>query len=100
MDLVSIRSDLTLAWQIALAGAALAVAALAPPAHGALLAVPLSGEPMGRIVDVALAHGATIAGAGPLPGSVVLRGDRARLAAPLRAHGVLLLAGSKPLCGG
>lgn len=84
--------------QLLLVTIGLAIAAVRPPLHGALLAVPLTGATQGELIDLAMANGATIDGRGVLPGSLVVRGDRARLSAPMRAHGVLLLAGVPGLC--
>lgn len=93
------RNVVTTAVQLFLVTGGMAATALAPPAHGTLLAVPLTGGTAADTINLALARGAAIEGEGPFAGWIVLRGDRDRLAAPLRAHGILLLAGSPATCG-
>ena len=53
---------------------------LAPPASGKMLVVPLSGQGSGGVVRAALSGGARLIGAGPLPGSMVVFGNRGRIA--------------------
>ena len=80
------------------AGIVLALLALAfrPPATGLLLMVPLTTEAERTAMAGALAGGAFIVARGPLEGSLVVAGSRARLA----RRGVLLLAAPPSLCGG
>lgn len=84
--------------QLLLAATGMAAAAVVPPAHGAMLAVPLTGGSAGETINIALANGATVEGMGVLAGSVVVRGERARLAAPMRAHGIVLIVAASALC--
>ena len=84
--------------QTTLAVCGLAAAALAPPARGSLLAVPLGGASAADIVNLALAHGGSVEGRGPWGQTMVLWGERDRLASAMRASGVVLLAGSPELC--
>ncbi|WCT75390.1 hypothetical protein PQ455_04820 [Sphingomonas naphthae] len=70
---------------------------LAPPARGQFLLVPVTGHGAAMIA-VAAGHGARLVGLGPLPASIVVEGDRDRLAAPLRAEGVLMLAAPATGC--
>ena len=72
--------------------------ALAPPAQGTMLLVPLAGQPESRIVAIALAQGATLVQRGPLPSSVIVYGKRASLLGPLSRAGVLTLSGGAVGC--
>ena len=62
-----------------------------------MLLVPLNGEP----VSIATVNGlrATPLPAGPLPGSLVVEGDRGPASA-LWLQGVLVLAAPEAICGG
>lgn len=81
--------------QLVLAMLALAVVAFTPPAQGRMLLVPLDGRPVSRAAIAAAA--ATPLRAGPLPGSWVVDGNRARLSG-LWAQRVLVLAAPAALC--
>ncbi|ONF95625.1 hypothetical protein [Sphingomonas jeddahensis] len=82
--------------QIAVGIAALAMLALAPPAHGAMLLVPLmSDAPAARL---ARDSHALLLEQGPA-GSLVVLGDRQTLFWPLLRAGVLAVAAPVPLCG-
>ena len=72
--------------------------ALAPPAQGTMLLVPLAGQPESRIVAIALAQGATLVQRGPLASSVIVYGKRASLLGPLSRAGVLTLSGGAVGC--
>ena len=94
-------------WNIALAGsqvglalAALVAIDLAPPTSGPILLLSASGMQQGRLVDLATESGALPLGSGPLPGSIVVQGERSALAKAALPAGVLVLAGSSRLCGG
>ncbi|MFD1786869.1 hypothetical protein ACFSC3_04715 [Sphingomonas floccifaciens] len=79
---------------------ALVIVAIAfwPPQRGAMLMIPLSGH-AATAVDVALAGHASLIGMGPLPGSMVVLGDRAMLGGPALDRGILLLAAPRAICG-
>jgi hypothetical protein len=81
--------------QLALAMLALLAVAFTPPAQGRMLLVPLDGQPVNRAAVVGLR--ATPLAAGPLPGSLVVDGDRELLSA-LWARRVLVLAAPAALC--
>jgi hypothetical protein len=85
--------------QIAGAMFVLAMLAVAPPARGTMLLVPLMPRGQAEITMLALAHGASLVQRGPLPSSVIVYGDRARIAWPLARDGVLTIAGGKAGCG-
>ena len=94
MRWVSGKAGLIVA-QLALAMLALLVVAFTPPAQGRMLLVPLDGQPVSRSAVTGLR--ATPLAAGPLPGSLVVDGDRQLLSA-LWASRVLVLAGPAALC--
>ena len=82
--------------QVAAALLAPVALALAPPASGAMLLIPV-----GRTDAVVFAreHGALLLAPGALPGSIVVTGDRTRLLAdPLRS-GILVVAAMPSGCG-
>lgn len=81
--------------QAAVVAVALAAMLLWPPASGRLLLVPISaGLPAAR---AAVAGGALLLEAGPLPGSQIVLGDRAAIAAAAGRWRMLILAA--PLAG-
>ncbi|WP_168377361.1 hypothetical protein [Sphingomonas sp. Leaf343] len=85
--------------QCAAVAALLGGSILVPPAEGAMLLVPLLPARTAATIDLALDHGARIGGLGPLPGSLIVRGQRAHLFAPLMAKGILTLAAPTIWCG-
>jgi len=94
---VTPRTRGLMAVQLGLGALALLAVAFAPPAQGRMLLVPLNGTP----VSVATVNSlrATPLLAGPLPGSLVVEGDRGPLSA-LWSQGVLVLAAPAAICGG
>lgn len=91
----------SLAGQLALFAGLIGTIALAPPADGPMLLVPLLPGSSASVaaLNLALGGGATLLAAGPFPGSLIVRGDRARILAPLLAGGTLVLAAAPSLCG-
>jgi hypothetical protein len=81
--------------QLALAMLASVVVAFAPPAHGRMILVPLDGQPVSRVKVVALQ--ASPLKPGPLPGSLVVDGDRKSLTG-LWDQQILVLAAPAALC--
>ncbi len=77
--------------QIAAATCGLAALTMWPPASGAMLLLPL-GHDGGAAVQGALAGRAALLGAGPFPGSLVVVGDRARIANHVAWNIVILAA--------
>lgn len=74
---------------------ALALLLVAPPARGAMLVLPLAGAtPAGLLGD------AQLVGGGPLPGTLIVYGERARLLPHLIRHGAIAVATSVPACDG
>jgi hypothetical protein len=69
-----------------------------PPAEGSMLLVPLGSQTQGELAAFALSRGLTLAAAGDREGSLVVRGERARLGWALRDHGILVLASDVEGC--
>ena len=92
------QSSLVVA-QILSALSVFALVALAPPAQGTMLLIPMTGLPQGQVTALALAHGATVVQRGPLASSLIVYGERDRLAWPLARMGVLTLSGGATGCG-
>lgn len=78
---------------------ALAALMLWPPVSGAMLVVPLGGGDPGLIARIALAGGAVLLEAGPLPGSMIVVGDRARIATRLTSWRIIIVAAPPAGCG-
>nr|WP_047166645.1 hypothetical protein [Sphingomonas sp. Y57] len=86
--------------QIGAVVAAMIGLAFAPPARGRMLLVPLSAAAAARLPAAALADGAKLLGAGPVPGSLVVVADRAQLGKVSPGDGVIILSAPPLLCGG
>ena len=84
--------------QAMIVAAALALLAFWPPRRGAMLLVPLRGT-LAQTVNAALAGHASLLGQGPVPGSIVVFGDRARLVAAIGNKAVVVLAAPATGCG-
>lgn len=95
---MSVRHSAALHGQLLLAFGAFATIALAPPARGAMLLVSLTDMTHGELIDAAIARDARIGAAGFGDHSLVVVGERARLAG-LIGRGVLVLGAPSPLCG-
>ena len=92
----SLKTTLVIGAQTALGIGVLATLALAPPAHGVMLLVPLVGDaPVARL---ARDGDALLLARGPAS-SVVVRGDRHTLFWPLLRGGVLTMSAPALLCG-
>jgi hypothetical protein len=83
--------------QLTLGVMTLIAVAFAPPAQGRMLIVPLNGQ---QIAGPAIhqLHASPLA-AGPLPGSLIVDGDRRHLAG-LWSKGIVVLAAPDAICGG
>lgn len=88
-----------LAAQVLLALFGLAAFAFTPPKRGAMLLVPLTREARADMPALAVAHGALLLGQGPGGGSLIVRGDRARLVGALLQHSIIAVAAPEILCG-
>ena len=84
------------AGQVAGATAVLATVVLAPPAHGRMLLVPL---PFGASPGSLISRSYSVLGSGPLPGSILIRGDRTSLILAGLSKGVLVIGAPPILCG-
>lgn len=78
---------------------ALAAVALAPPAQGAMLLVPLAGQDADSLATWATRAGTTIIGRGPLPGSLAVEGSRYALFTLALRHATLIVAAPPTACG-
>jgi hypothetical protein len=85
--------------QVAAAIVGLVALTMTPPPAGAMLLVPLAPADANAGARVALAAGAQLLGGGPFPGSLVVIGDRARIASQIRAWDFLLMAAPPAGCG-
>ncbi len=70
-----------------------------PPREGEFLLVPIGADAVASVLPTAVAGRALLIGAGPLPHSYVVRGDRSLLAWAMFSHGVVLVAASGAACG-
>ncbi|MEH3102362.1 MAG: hypothetical protein PGN12_00465 [Sphingomonas phyllosphaerae] len=94
------RSDrLFIVAQASVGVAALAIMSLYPPDDGRILLVPVIDRDTNATARLALSSGARLLGAGPLRGSLVVVGNRARLAAHSRPWRMLMLAAPPAGCG-
>lgn len=92
-------STLLVPVQAALALAGLMTVAMWPPRAGDLLLVPLFDRDANAAVRIALAGGAALVGPGPLPGSIVVSGNRSRIARQMSGWGTVLMAAPPAGCG-
>lgn len=90
----------------AILGAQLAVGAsgfllllLTPPPQGEMLLVPATRDAQRALAPLAIASPARLIGTGPLPGSLVVFGDRTTLLPVMLRHGILVLAAPRSGCG-
>ena len=85
--------------QIVIAAVVLILSLFAPPARGAILLLPLPGAPSAGLAGDAIARGGLILERGPVDGSILVYGERAALAGPMAARGVLTIGGTMTSCG-
>ena len=86
--------------QIGVTLCAFSTLAFWPPARGRMLLVPVTGGTLVRTINLAIAGGGRLVGAGPIAGSLVVDGVRAELAGPMNRAGILILAAPPAGCGG
>lgn len=84
--------------QVVLGLVALAGLSLYPPTQGRILLLPLLDRQSDAAARVALSAHAALLGRGPLPGSWVVVGDRARIAASLHGWDMVMLAAPPAGC--
>jgi hypothetical protein len=85
--------------QLGLVIAAMLVLLLWPPASGKMLLVPMLPGADAGLVGRAIDRGALLVDTGPLPGSLIVAGDRSHMASALLKHGVLVVAAPLGGCG-
>lgn len=85
--------------QATAAATACAALTLWPPSSGKLLLVPLGGESIGEVAEVALAGGAPLLGRGPFPGSLIVVGERANVARQINSWSIIIMAAPPAGCG-
>jgi uncharacterized RDD family membrane protein YckC len=95
---VSKRFYPALACQMTIVLAVVLLAAFWPPERGAMLLVPIGGSMAGP-ANAAMVSGAALLAPGPLPGSLVVRGQRQSLSRAAIGHGILVLSAPTLLCG-
>jgi hypothetical protein len=94
-----IRSGAILAVQLAIGIFGLLLLALTPPARGEMLLVPTTPGAMRVLAPLAVAGPARLIDTGPLPGSLVVFGDRETLLPQMLRHGILVVAAPRAGCG-
>lgn len=98
--MANLSNRMLLTAQVALGFAALAAMGMYPPAQGRILLVPLADRHADAAARVALSAGAALLGRGPFPGSWVVVGERARIAARVDGWDMLLVAAPPAGCSG
>jgi hypothetical protein len=81
-----------LAAQLLLAVAALALLLLWPQGDAPMLLLPVFAADQGTAVRYAMTRDARLLSSGPVPGSIVVRGDRDRIVAGAWSAGLLVTA--------
>ncbi|WP_242119063.1 hypothetical protein [Sphingomonas lacusdianchii] len=94
-----VQANYLLILQLFIAPMAFASFSLWPPVSGRMLLVALDGSSRSDVARTALAGGAALLRAGVLPGSMVVSGNRADIAAQRRGRPILILAASSVTCG-
>lgn len=97
LNLLPVGGSLTL--QIAVAIGAFTVLAFFPPSNGRMIIVSLGAADRDAALNTALLHGARLVGPGPLWGTFVIEGVRARLSGPLARKGTIVIAAPPAGCG-
>ena len=78
---------------------AFATFGLWPPASGRMLLMAIDGSSRNEVAKLALSGGASLLRAGTLPGSMVVSGNRADIAARLHGRAILMFAVAGTTCG-
>jgi hypothetical protein len=92
-------TGLLLGIQCLFAGGLVAVMPFLPSDKAPVLLVPFDGEAAGSLAGAAIASGSLILSPGPLAGSLVVKGQPARLRRALGQARVLMLAAPPAICG-
>ena len=98
MSAAALTSAALIGAQALVALGGLAALRLQPPAQGEMLLMPLGGQTQSEMVSFAHARGFSLIAAGDWPGSMVVRGERARLGWALHEAGVLVIASDLQGC--
>jgi hypothetical protein len=93
------RPGPTILVQAGIAVAAMLALPMWPPASGRLLLVPITGGDANDMARIAIEGGAALMGAGPLPGSLVVVGDRAAVVAHIPHIAAIVMAAPVTACG-
>jgi hypothetical protein len=64
-----------------------------------MLIIPISGQSVGAVAGLALAGGAPLLARGPLPGSLIVVGERARIVHELKSWNIIIMAAPPVECG-
>lgn len=86
--------------QLGIALVAFGLLAAMPPASGRMIIVAFDGTDAGRLAAMASRSGARVVGAGPLPGMLIVEGERKALGAVVTGAPRLLLAARGGGCEG
>lgn len=85
--------------QAMVAVAAILALPVLPPVSGKLLLVPIAGGDANDMARIAVAGRAALVGAGPLPGSLVVFGDRASIMKQTPTFAAIVVAAPAVACG-
>lgn len=88
-----------IALQIVLVLSGLVLLALWPPASGRMLLVPVTAAARHGLVTAAVGRGARLVARGPIPGSMIVSGQRGLLMGALVRHGILAMVAPAGGCG-
>lgn len=75
----------------------LVMLAFAPPTKGAYLLLAFDAH--AQVARIAIDHDALLLGPGPVPGSLIVFGERSRLFMPAWRAGIVMLAAPSAVCG-
>ncbi|MCA1199028.1 hypothetical protein K9B35_13705 [Sphingomonas sp. R647] len=89
-----------LAFAVALPLAVPLIAAGAPPREGAMLIVPLIPARQAEVIDWIARADAGLIGSGPVPGSLIVIGNRDAIVRETWRHGAITLAARPEICTG
>jgi hypothetical protein len=80
-----------IAAQCGMALVGLCVLSVMPPRTGAMILIPLAPQFETAVARLAIAHDARLVQIGPLPGSLIVIGDRTELVLPMIRNGILTI---------
>jgi hypothetical protein len=97
--MVFCAARLLIGGQILLATIAVVTFSVSPPDVGELLLIPLASSDRSATATIALAGGATLIDAGPIRGSMIIRGDRMKVEGKINGWNMILTAAPSAGCG-